>query len=337
VSKIQKAQLSNRQYFNCIVQSSENPIRAVCYSPEKRAQIHAIASSKSPVKLRNYKLGDHGNDLVITKHTKIHPLAREDIPFAISEELAASSTGDPIKLCSVHTLAGEQLISVKGQVSSISAVKTVSTHFSANTPKQDIIIRDPTASFKVVLWGDHVDSLTLNQTYLFKNIRVKITKYERYLNTPRSDEFTANEIEPFTDPLVPLEQEVNTTSIITGSIIGVHKTFKTLICQSCQKRSIDVSGNLAVCQACELSQVPASCPVHWLVRLLVKPEDSTKKLRLNLSNEVLKQFFSIRDIPVDLTTISEEDLILSILDTSLEKFKMTYDNLTNELVNINID
>jgi hypothetical protein len=47
--------------------------------------------------------------------------------------------------------------------------------------------------------------------------------------------------------------------------------------------------------------------------------------------------FSIRDIPTDLRTISEEDLILSILETSLEKFKMTYDNLTNELVNINSD
>jgi hypothetical protein len=76
----------------------------VCYSPEKRAQIHAIASSKSPVKLHNFKLGDHGNDIVITEYTKIDPLAREDIPFAISEELAASTTGDPIKLSSVHTL-----------------------------------------------------------------------------------------------------------------------------------------------------------------------------------------------------------------------------------------
>ncbi len=337
MSKIQKAQLSNRQYFNCVVQSSEKPIRAVCYSPDKRPQIYALASSKSPVKLRNFKLDDHGNDLIITKHTKIDPLARENIPFDISEELAASSTGDPIKLSSIHTLAGEQLISVKGHVSSISAVKIVSTHFSAKTPKQDVIIRDPTASFKVVLWGDHVDSLTLNQTYLFKNLRVKITKYERYLNTPRSDEFTANEIQPFTDPLVPLEQEVNTTSIITGEILGVHKIVKTLICQSCQKRSIDVSGNLAVCHACDLSQIPTSCPVHWLVRLLVKPDDSTKKLRLNLSNEVLNQFFAITNIPIDLRTISEEELILSILDKSLQKFKMTYDSLTNELIMINSD
>ena len=117
-------------------------------SPEKCPQIHALASSKSPVKLRNFKLDDRGNDLIITKHTKIDPLARENIPFAISEELA--STGDPIKLSLIHTLAAEQLISVKGHVSRISAVKIVSTH----------------------------------------------------------------------------------------------KTFKTLICQSCQKRSIDVSGNL---------------------------------------------------------------------------------------------
>jgi hypothetical protein len=64
----------------------------------------------------------------------------------------------------------------------------------------------------------------------------------------------------FTDPIVPLEQEVNTTSIITGSVLGVHKTFKTLICQSCQNRSIYISGNLAVCQPVSFHKFPRHVP-----------------------------------------------------------------------------
>ena len=71
--------------------------------------------------------------------------------------------------------------------------------------------------------------------------------------------------------------------------------------------------------------------------LLVKPDNSTKKLCLDPSNEVLKQFFTIKDIPIDLRTISKEDLTLSILEISLEKIKLTYDNLANKHININSD
>ena len=53
--------------------------------------------------------------------------------------------------------------------------------------KQDVVISDPTAYVKVVLWGDHVNALQLDQTYILNNVRVKSTKFEHYLNTTRQE------------------------------------------------------------------------------------------------------------------------------------------------------
>ena len=162
------------------------------------------------------------DDLIITKWTDITPLDQDQISFAYSEELAKSTTGQPISLSSIHNLAGEQLICIKGQTTSMSGIKIITTQFSGQTKKREVIVRDNTAWIKVVLWGKHVDSLQLNKTYLLKNLRVKVTKYDCFLNTPKNDEFTATECEDFTTPLVPVEEDINTMSTFSGHILGVH-------------------------------------------------------------------------------------------------------------------
>jgi hypothetical protein len=57
---------------------------------------------------------------------------------------------------------------VKGHVSSIAGVKLVQTKFGGKVKKQDVIIRDTTACVKFVLWGQHTDSLVVDETMDFK-------------------------------------------------------------------------------------------------------------------------------------------------------------------------
>ncbi len=111
VTTVQKAYFSNRKYFNCVVQSDKKPVRAVCYSPEKQAQIKAFEIARSPVKIQNFK--ETKDDLIITKWTSITPLEKGKIPFAYSDKLSASASGQPVVLSAVHNLAAEQLIAVK--------------------------------------------------------------------------------------------------------------------------------------------------------------------------------------------------------------------------------
>ena len=167
---------------------------------KKRPEMKALASTKSPVKMRNFKHADASDDVIITKWTQITPVEKDQIKFSYSDELAASTSGDPVNLSAIHNLAGEQLICVKGQAASISGIKMVATQHSGNTKKQEVIILDPTAFVKLILREKYVNSLEINKTYLFKNVRVKVNKYERYLNTPRKDEFTATQCQDFHSP-----------------------------------------------------------------------------------------------------------------------------------------
>ena len=87
ISPVKTASTSNKKYFNCIIQSSDKSVRAVCYSPEKRAESNALASTRSPVKLDNYKRpNNRDDDFVITKFTKIVPIDKKEIDFSFSEE-----------------------------------------------------------------------------------------------------------------------------------------------------------------------------------------------------------------------------------------------------------
>lgn len=58
---------------------------------------------------------------------------------AFSEALTTSANGQPINLSSILELAPEQLLSVKGQVVSISSINIVQTYYGG---KQDLMIRD---------------------------------------------------------------------------------------------------------------------------------------------------------------------------------------------------
>ena len=47
--------------------------------------------------------------------------------------------------------------------------------------KQDAIISDATGTFKLVLWEGNVGKLTLNNSYLFSNLRIKKFSDVRFL------------------------------------------------------------------------------------------------------------------------------------------------------------
>ena len=75
----------------------------------------------------------------------------------------------------------------------IAATKVVNMQYQRTLKKQEGLIRDPTSSIKVILWESYVDTLTLNSTYIFINLKVKLSKNknERHLNTAKDVSFYA--------------------------------------------------------------------------------------------------------------------------------------------------
>ena len=73
-----------------------------------------------------------------------------------------------------NNAAFEQLIRIKPQVVNISVVKIVKTQYQGTLKKQEVLIGDTTSSIKMILWACYAETLMLNSTYLFKNLKVKI-------------------------------------------------------------------------------------------------------------------------------------------------------------------
>ena len=73
----------------------------------------------------------------------------------------------------------------------IAATKVVNMQYQRTLKKQEVLIRDPTSSIKVILWESYVNTLTLNSTYIFRNLKVKLSKdkNEGHLNTAKDVSF----------------------------------------------------------------------------------------------------------------------------------------------------
>ena len=183
--------------------------------------------------------------------------------------------------------------------------------------KQEAILRDTTSSTKVVLWEDYVGSLELNKTYLLRNLRVKVTKTDRYLNTTKTEKFTYTETGPFTHPLVDVAEELSviTSMTWTGRILGIQQVVKTRSCRSCGKTvNEQANGVLGECSSCKMSQVLSLCPAHWFLKALVKNVNKTEeKLKLSFYPNDVKQLVEKLGITIDLDEAKEDDILIEIL------------------------
>lgn len=145
-------------------------------------------------------------------------------------------------ISALNNVASEQLISTKAQVVNIAATKVVNTQYQGTLKKQEVLIRDPTSSIRVILWESYGDTLTLNSTYIFKNFKVKLCKNtkERYLNTAKDVLFQANETSPFTQPLIDVNAELVSmiASTINGKIIGFLPINNSIGCISYRKKVV---------------------------------------------------------------------------------------------------
>lgn len=255
----------------------------------------------------------------------------DNIQSQCCENLTTDST-KTFHLSQIYKLATEQLITVKAKVLIISSVKTF-VSINANLKKQEAIISDPTASMKLVLWGDYVDCLECDQTYKFETVPVKGPKDDRYLNTPKSDKFTEIPCDPFEQPINETEDlEYLASTSITVKLTGIKSIDKTYACFTCNRKvSVHNNGVLATCDSdkCHLTQALKLCKPQWFVRLLVLDNATDKLLTVTINQSMTPQFEQLllkihKDFQSAKATVDEvKDLLFVHLDQDI---KLTFDN-----------
>ena len=334
VSPVKNAKSSNRKYFNFIVQEKESVVRAVCFTPTKHTELHTLQQTKSPVNVSNFVKTSQGDDVIFNHYTKITPLDSTKVDFVYSNKLSSTEMVKSISAC--NDLANEQLISLKAQVVQITGVKKIHTQHQGILKKQEVVLRDTTSCIKAVLWGCYVDTLTENTTYVFKNFKLKIYRGEKYLNTPKSDEFEATETTPFDQELVDIDVNVQLTSAtISGKIIGVQGIAKTVSCPSCKKNVVALADDdlFGECQGqgCKALLMLDACDTQITIRILVQSTtDPSEKKRLVFYNQEVQQLKETLDLTLDLTASSERNIMVAILRAGKE-IKAEYDSLTSRV------
>ncbi|CAB3984223.1 Hypothetical predicted protein, partial [Paramuricea clavata] len=198
-------------------------MRAVCFSPEKQHNVLQLGKSKSPVTIKNFqtKIYQGKPEVVMSKYTKITTLSKEDINFNYS--ITGSENIPTTTISALEKFGKDQLVNLKAEVTEISGTKKVNTQSQGQLTKQDVTIRDTTSYIRLVLWEQYVDTLKAGTTYMFKNLRLKVTNRDRYLNTAKTETFLFDETTPFEQALVEVDKGhlVMTTSDVSGKIVGI--------------------------------------------------------------------------------------------------------------------
>ena len=128
--------------------------------------MNTLQKTKTPVKITNYNTSAASSgkeDIIILSKTRISPITSNEIDFPYLSELTAS--GILPDLSALKKLAAEQLVTIKAEVAQVSAVKTLRTQYQGVLKKQEVTIRDPTTSVKLLLWENSIEMLELNKTY----------------------------------------------------------------------------------------------------------------------------------------------------------------------------
>ncbi|CAB4010128.1 Hypothetical predicted protein [Paramuricea clavata] len=322
VSPVKKSNGSS--YINCDLQTETQVVRAVCFEVGKKQSLESLANQKSPVKIRNYTISKkYGReDVVITRKTNL-------IPTVVHYDYQELDKN--ISISTISHVAGEQLVRVKGEVQQLSSTKTV-VFDEVPVKKQQCFIVDPSGFIKLVLYGKHADTLEEGKVFSFNRVRVKITKNERYVNTPKNEsECVISPDESFTEALPSVETTVSPVLEGTGEILGVTNISKTQCCCSCNKK-VFINGNLATCESCKMVQKARSCKVQWYLRLYIEVNgNSQQRLRLTAFNDTANKLLRIGNLA---PTATHEEFTQCMLN--LDPLFISYDIQTNKLINVDI-
>ena len=315
--------------------SKDSVVWAVCFSPEKHAELRHLEHAKSPVKLQNFGGAINGSDVFVFKQTKIAQVPTESLGYAYAENMTSSAE---IKIANLRLrrVAPEQLVSLTVEVAHVAPVKTINTQYGSTLKKQELVVRDTSGSIKLILWQEYVESLQESKTYRLQNVRVKISKDETYINTAKSEQFVVEEVEAFDGDLPPVDADMvgMATSKVHGKIVGVLNISKTLACISCFKKVTSKNEKIGNCESCKVMQFLKACPRQWFLRVLVQTTDADKKkIRLNMFTGCVQRLSELLGLQADINNLSEDELMLQILESQKLLF-VHYDVSQNKIINI---
>ena len=157
-----------KKYFDFTIQTENDVLRGVCFSPEKKNEIEHFTKAKSPVKIKRYsqnmKYG--ATNIVIEKNT--HLSVTDKLPFEPAK-LQSDNT-----VASLTTVCHNQTVTINGKLVKLYGSKRVPTN---NLTKQEGLLTDTTGTIKVVFWEAFVNMGEEGKSYKFEKFVYKDDRF----------------------------------------------------------------------------------------------------------------------------------------------------------------
>lgn len=223
-------------------------MRGVCFSPEKKSNFDNVTKSKSPVKIKNFRIQESqaGEINVMMDKRTILDVYEDDVKF---KRITMVDTSRIISISDISSVSLNQLITVKAKVCNLSGKKKVHSLKDPLTKVNGQLV-DPTGSIPIVLWETFTEAVDQEgKTYTFRNLRVK-TDYlskELCVNTANSG-CSIEETRNFNMPLAKIQALPSdmTDKSVDIEITGVSSAINYRTCHLRHKK-VRVKDKIATC------------------------------------------------------------------------------------------
>ena len=175
------------------------------------------------------------------------------------------------------------------------------------------------------MWESEVEKLEKGKTYILRNLRLKESRGEKYVNTPKTGELkfeAAKELNNLAEAdNLPLE----TICTLSADIVGITSITKSLSCVggTCKGKVVAEDDLLGICSTCKMKQKISCCRANWFASVIVQNEDSSKNIRLAVFNAQFLKLASLTSLPVSLACATVDQISEQVL--LLNTVKITYD------------
>ena len=234
------------------IQGKRKSHRVLCYAPEKIAHL----DDASAINIVGCKQG-RNEDFYMSNATTVEEVL--DLDYECIDKTK-------IKINMLPSLAIGDLVTLVADVKIVQPVKTVKNDLKV----QDLSVSDSTASVRIALWNDFVDTCEKGKTYKFVNVRLVAEKEKTLFLQSTKDDNTQIEI---TDKMMDAVDAValnnnNNSKQIQGEFVGIDTIFSYKKCILCGKKVGDhvTSAKVTDCANCNKPVKLKACPLSLVVK-----------------------------------------------------------------------
>ena len=282
---------SSRKYFDGKVTNGKKTVRMVCFSPKLRPKLEAHRAKKTAAALIGCSIKETSNDfeLLASKKTTVEASSKEFALPSNLKEIDSSTAVHVESLSEINNTPVNQPITIVGKVIGIeSAVKLSSKNHPDGLTKQDCRIADTCGSFRLVLWEDKIDSLTVNKTYKFENVTVRSYNNNKYVSLSQAS--SVKEVEDIGEVIVPSDsnykQAFVSQKVIEGEVTGVSSVDSYSSCFSCMGKVKELNQMVGECTKCTMKVKLSRCEKSVAVKMTIESIDGCRRNVTAFSREI---------------------------------------------------